>query len=90
VKSLRLWWTYALDPAHRRVTCDVRVAAIYWVKGVRSPQPMIWAVASPTPLDAMVSLKINVVLFGGNRNSGVFQCFRSNSEFLSYDQRRFL
>ena len=42
VKSLRLWWTYALDP--------VRVMAMYWVEGVHSSQPMIWAVASPTPL----------------------------------------
>jgi len=77
VKSLRLWWTYALDPAHHRVARDVRVTAIYWVEGVRSPQPMIWAVASPSPLhrlsDAMVSRQITVVLFGGNRNSGVFR-----------------
>jgi len=50
VKSLRLWLTYALDPAHRRVARDVRVTAIYWVEGVRSSQPMIWAVASPMPL----------------------------------------
>jgi len=50
VKSLRLWWTYALDPVHCRVAGDVRVTAMYWVEGVRSPQPMIWAVASPTPL----------------------------------------
>jgi hypothetical protein len=46
----QLWWSYALDPVHRRVARDVRVTAMYWVEGVRSPQPMIWAVASPTPL----------------------------------------
>ena len=50
VKSLRLWWTYALDLAHPRVARDVRVTAMYWVEGVRSLQPMIWADASPTPL----------------------------------------
>ena len=49
-KSLRLWWTYALDPAYRRVARNVRVTAMYLVEGVRSSQPMIWAVASPTPL----------------------------------------
>jgi hypothetical protein len=32
-KSLRLFWTYALDPAYCRVARDVRVTAIYWVKG---------------------------------------------------------
>jgi len=57
VKSFRLWWTYSLDTAHRRVARDVRVTAMYWVEGVRSPQPMIWAVASPRPLDAMVLRK---------------------------------
>ena len=87
VKSLRLWLTYALDSAHRRVARDVRVTAMYWVEGVRSPQPMIWADASPTPLRQPWSLQIMVVLFGGNRNSGVFRWFRSNSEFLSYDQK---
>jgi len=44
----------------------------------------------PSPLQrlsvAMVSRQIMLVLFGGNRNSGVFRWFRSNSEFLSYDQ----
>ena len=87
VKSLRLWWTYALDPAHRRVARNVRVTAMYWVEGVCSSQPMIWAVASPTPLQQPWSLQIMVVLFGGNRNSGVFRWFQSNSEFLSYDQK---
>jgi len=43
--------------------------------------------ASPTPLRQPWSLQITVVLFGGNRNSGVFRWFRSNSEFLSYDQK---
>ena len=73
VESLRLWWTYDLDSAHRRVARDVRATAMYWVEGVRSSQPMIWADASPRPLDAMVSRQITVVLFGGNRNSGVFR-----------------
>jgi len=51
VKFLRLWLTDAFDPAaHRRVALDVRVTAMYWGEGVRSPQPMKWAVASPTPL----------------------------------------
>ena len=35
----------------------------------------------------MVSRQITVVLLGGNRNSGVFRRFRSNSGFLSYDQK---
>ena len=73
MKSLRLWWTYAIDPAHRRVARDVRVTAMYWVEGVQSPQPMIWAVASPTPLTPWSLGQITVVLFGGNRNSGVFR-----------------
>ena len=42
--------TYALDPVYRRVARDVRVMAMYWVEGARSPQPMIWAEASPTHL----------------------------------------
>jgi len=50
VESLRLWWTYDLDSAHRRVARDVRTTAMYWIEGVRSSQPMIWAIASPMPL----------------------------------------
>ena len=87
MKSLRLWWTYALDPVHRRVARDVRATAMYWVEGIRSSQPMIWAVASPMPLRHHGLAANHVSFFGGNRNSGVFQWFRSNSEFLSYDQK---
>jgi len=39
-------------PAYLRVARDVRVTAIYWVEGVRSPQPMMGrrlSNASPTP-----------------------------------------
>ena len=41
-----------VHPAHCRVAHGVRVTAMYWVEGVSSSQPMIWAVASnatPTP-----------------------------------------
>ena len=34
-----LWWTYALDPAHRRDTDIMGDAAMYWVGGMRPPQP---------------------------------------------------
>jgi hypothetical protein len=78
VKSLRLWWTYALDPAHRRVARDVRVTAMYWVEGVLSSQSMIWAVASPMPLRRHGLASNHVSFFGGNRNSGEFRRFRSN------------
>ena len=34
-----LWWSFALDPAHRRDPDIMGNAAMYWVKGIRPPQP---------------------------------------------------
>jgi len=34
-----LWWTYALDPAHRRDPDTMGDAAMCWVEGIRPPQP---------------------------------------------------
>ena len=36
---LRLWWTYALDPAHLRDPDTMGDAAMCWVEGIRPPQP---------------------------------------------------
>jgi len=46
VNLLWLWWSYALDPAYRRVTHGVRVTAMCWVVGIRPPQPMVEADAA--------------------------------------------
>ena len=54
VNLLRLWWLYALDPAHRRFAHGVRVMAMFWVEGVRPPQAM----ERPTPW-GMTKTKIN-------------------------------
>ena len=34
-----LWLTYALDPVHRRDPDITGDAAMYWIEGVRPPQP---------------------------------------------------
>ena len=42
----RLWLTVASDPAYGLIAHDVGVTAMCWVKGVRSPQLMIWTDAA--------------------------------------------
>ena len=34
-----LWWTYALNPAHRCDPDTMGGAAMCWIKGIRPPQP---------------------------------------------------
>ena len=73
VKLLRLWWTYALDPAHCHVARDVRVTAMYWVEIV--------------PLqclsDTMVSHQIMLVLFWQEQEFRSIPVIRSNSGYWS-------
>ena len=54
-----LWWTDALDPAHRRNPDITGDAAMCWVEGIRPPQPERFHYFGGDFLYAYITRKIN-------------------------------